>query len=113
MRVRLTILPTLLFLLTVAFGLIPFAALAKPDNNPARDEFAVRVVSSAPHQVTGGDARLYIDVPRTVPLHQVEVWVNGGDQRGRFSVLPGTTRTLPADRWLEGGQEPSTGQGQP
>ena len=97
MRVRLTILPTLLFLLTVAFGLIPFAALAKPDNNPTRDEFAVRVVSSAPHQVTGGDARLHIEVPRTVPLDQVEVWVNNHvDQRGNFSVLPGTTRTLPA-----------------
>lgn len=94
MRVRLTILPTLLFLLAVAFGLIPFAALAKSNDNPARDEFVMKVVSSAPHQVTGSDARLHIEVPRTVPLHQVEVWVNGVDQRSRFSVLPDTTRTL-------------------
>jgi hypothetical protein len=84
----------MLFVVVVAFGLLPSAALAKPDNKPARDEFSVRVVSSAPHQVTGGDARLHIEVPRTVPLHQVEVWVNGVDQRGLFSVLPGTTRTL-------------------
>jgi len=62
-------------------------------NNPASDEFLVQVVSSAPHQVTGGDARLHILVPRTVPLHQVEVWVNGVDQRSRFAVIPGT-RTL-------------------
>ena len=94
MRVRLAILPALLFLLAVAFGLLPSTALTKSDDNPARDEFAVKVVSSAPHQITGGDARLHIEVPRTIPLHQVEVWVNGIDQRDRFSVLPGTARTL-------------------
>jgi hypothetical protein len=43
--------------------------------------------------VTGGDARLHILVPRTVPLHQAEVWVNGVDQRSHFSVITGT-RTL-------------------
>lgn len=74
---------------TAAAAAIPSQAA----NNPASDEFAVRVVSSAPEQVTGGDARLHIDVPRTVPLHQVEVWVNGADQRSRFTLLPGT-RTL-------------------
>ncbi len=55
--------------------------------------FVVGVVSSAPHQVTGGDARLRIEVPQTVPLHQVEVWVNGNDQSGHFVPIPGT-RTL-------------------
>ncbi|HSG82225.1 MAG TPA: DUF6351 family protein [Gemmatimonadota bacterium] len=71
------------------------AAAAPPPkaiNNPASDVFAVSVVSSAPDQVTGGDARLHIEVPRTVPLHQVEVWVNGADQRSRFSVVSGTRR---------------------
>ena len=58
--------------------------------NPAGDEFAVQVVSSAPGMVTGGDARLHILVPRTVPLHQAEVWVNGVNQRSRFSTMPGT-----------------------
>jgi hypothetical protein len=60
--------------------------------NPASDEFAVRVVSSAAHQVTGGDARLHIDVPRTVPPHQVDVLVNGVQQRHRFTEVPGTRR---------------------
>lgn len=66
---------------------------AQAINNPASDVFAVAVVSSAAHQVTGGDARLHIQVPRTVPLHQVEFWFKGVDQRGRFSVIPGS-RTL-------------------
>jgi len=69
------------------------ASFASPVGNPAGDEFDVKVVSSAPDQVTGGDARLHILVPRTVPLHQVEVWVNGVDQRSKFEVMPGT-RTL-------------------
>jgi hypothetical protein len=68
------------------------AALAVNTTNPASDEFQVEVVSSAPSQVTGGDARLHILVPRTVPLHQAEVWVNGVDQRNRFEVVPGTRR---------------------
>ncbi|MBX3703281.1 MAG: hypothetical protein KF822_05865 [Steroidobacteraceae bacterium] len=79
---------------TAGFFAIHAGAAPPPKavNNPASDEFAVRVVSSAPHQVTGGDARLHIDVPRTVPLHQVEVWVNGHDRRADFSVIPGTRR---------------------
>ncbi len=71
-------------------ALFAVSPLAATIDNPASDEFTVQVVSSAPDQVTGGDARLHIDVPRTVPLHQVEVWVNGVDQRNRFSVIPGT-----------------------
>jgi hypothetical protein len=53
----------------------------------------VTVVSSAADQVTGGDARLHIDVPKTVSLHRVRIRVNGKYQRHRFSVIPGT-RTL-------------------
>jgi len=65
-------------------------AHAGPTNNPASDEFDVRVVSSAADQVTGGDARLHISVPRTVPPHQVEVWVNGVDRHTAFALIPGT-----------------------
>jgi hypothetical protein len=53
----------------------------------------VAVVSSAADQVTGGDARLHIEVPRTVPPHQVRVLVNGTDMSANFSLIPGT-RTL-------------------
>jgi hypothetical protein len=76
-----------------AAALVLAVMLTDAAGNPARDEFDVRVVSSAADQVTGGDARLHVVVPRTVPLHQVEVWVNGVDQRSRFGVVPGT-RTL-------------------
>lgn len=64
-----------------------------PGEVPPHDGFIVEVVSSAPHQITGGDARIHIDVPRTVPLDQVEVLVNGVDQRSHFSQIHGT-RTL-------------------
>lgn len=58
-----------------------------------RPHFLVEVVSSAPDQVTGGDARLQIEVPRTVPPHQVRVLVNGTNMANRFSLIPGR-RTL-------------------
>ncbi|MEJ2604985.1 MAG: DUF6351 family protein, partial [Gammaproteobacteria bacterium] len=72
------------------------AALSNPNRgvpNGERPQFDVSVVSSAADQVTGGDARLHIDVPRTVPPHQVRVLVNGENQADHFSLLPGT-RTL-------------------
>ena len=83
----------LVALLAATFATHALGKPAQAINNPASDEFAVAVVSSAPQQVTGGDARLHIQVPSTVPLHQVEVWFNGADRRGRFSVVPGS-RTL-------------------
>jgi hypothetical protein len=81
--------------LALVLGLIaagPAAGTAPPDT-PAGDTFSVRVVSSAADQVTGGDARLHVDVPRTVPLKQVRVFVNGENQRSHFRRIPGT-RTL-------------------
>jgi hypothetical protein len=79
----------------LVLGLVPvgIAQADDPPNTPVGQAFEVEVVSSAPGQVTGGDARLHVTVPRTVPLHQVEVWVGGEDRRTDFSVMPGT-RTL-------------------
>jgi hypothetical protein len=71
---------------------------------PAQDQFAVRVVSSAPDQVSGGDARLHIEVPRTVPPQQVSVLVNGVDQRDRFARVPGTRRLTGVVDGLELGE---------
>ena len=79
--------------LAAALGAALFGRVSAASNNPAAAEFEVRVVSSAPHQVSGGDARLHITVPLTVPLHHVQVLVNGVDQRGHFALVPGT-RTL-------------------
>jgi hypothetical protein len=89
--------PALLALATIVslltLGAVPTAAAALPPAASDRPAFAVEVVSSAPDQVTGGDARLHIQVPKTVPPHQVEVWVNGTDQSDRFVLMP-DSRTL-------------------
>ena len=77
----------------VAAGQAAHAANNAAPGTPASVPFDVRVVSSAPDQVSGGDARLHVVVPQTVPLQQVEVWVNGKSQRDRFVPMPGT-RTL-------------------
>jgi hypothetical protein len=86
----------------VAIGVI-FLFLAATNNDASakwrwwkwkpRPAFEVSVVSSAPELVTGGDARLHIKVPWTVPLHKVKVLVNGVNQSDHFSRIPGT-RTL-------------------
>jgi len=86
----------------VAIGVI-FVFLAATNNDASakwrwwkwkpKPAFEVEVVSSSPDQVTGGDARLHIRVPRTVPLHKVNILVNGMNQSKHFSPIPGT-RTL-------------------
>ena len=55
-----------------------------------KQSFIAEVVSSAADQVTGGDARLHITVPKTTPFQQVEVWVNGVDMADSFVQIPGT-----------------------
>ena len=42
-------------------------------------DFAVRVLSSPASMVTGGDALVEVSVPRTVPMHQATVLLNGSD----------------------------------
>lgn len=64
-----------------------------PAGTPPTDQFIVQVVSSKPDQVTGGDARIHIQVPRVVPFQQVDVLVNGVDESGRFTLMP-DSRTL-------------------
>ncbi len=77
-----------IFVASQAYPCVP------PKGHLPSERFLVKVVSSAPDQVTGGDARLHIYVPHRVPLHQVEVRVNGVDQRRKFSLLRGTCHTL-------------------
>ena len=55
--------------------------------------FIVSVVSSTPDQISGGDARLHIGVPKTVSFNDVRVMVNGTNQADHFTCIPGT-RTL-------------------
>ena len=86
----------MIFVVTLSFIMIalPLTLHAKPAGpKKIKRQFEAEVVSSAPDQVTGGNARLHIKVPQTVPLHQVVVLVNGSDQSDRFVQIPGT-RTL-------------------
>lgn len=84
-----SVLLAVMLLLTLSTGM----AQAQRVDPPGKASFHVDVVSSAPQQVTGGDARLHIEVPLIVPLHQVTVLVNGKDQTDHFTPIP-NTRTL-------------------
>jgi hypothetical protein len=48
---------------------------------------SIRVVSSAPDQVTGGDARIEIAVRGNADKSRIRVLVNGDDQSGHFSPV--------------------------
>jgi hypothetical protein len=62
------------------------AGAAGPDQaGPPGDTFEVEVLSSRPDQVSGGDALVQVTVPRTVPLNQVIVSVDGRDVTDSFS----------------------------
>jgi hypothetical protein len=50
----------------------------------------VTVLSSGPDQVSGGDALVQIDVPLTIPFHQVEVTLDGVDVTDAFEAVTGT-----------------------
>jgi len=56
-------------------------------------QFEIRVLSSPPDLVSGGDARIAIDVPLIVPPDQVSVALDGLDVTDAFALIPGT-RTL-------------------
>ncbi len=90
-------------LLTATAVLVPAAAGAA---QPSSGQLRVEVVSSAPDQVTGGDARLHITAARAVPLSRIEVLVNGTDQADHFSRIDGgRTLTGVVDGLVLGGND--------
>jgi len=92
----------LVLLLTLIVAIPAGANAGIPDGD--RPQFEVTVASSAADQVTGGDARLHIEVPQTVPLHQVTVLVNGTDMSDRFTPMPGSRTLTGVIDGLEPGQ---------
>jgi hypothetical protein len=73
----------------VALLAVPAAAdPATADHPRPRPSFQVTVLSSRPDQVSGGDALVEVAVPRTVPLHKVEVTRNGEDVTSTFASGP-------------------------
>ena len=69
-----------LLLLALVVPLVPTAADARP---PER-ALVVEVLSSAPDQVTDGDALVRVAVPRQVPASKVRVLAGGRDVTGAF-----------------------------
>jgi hypothetical protein len=86
-HVRASLMLIVAIALTATVLALPVGAM--PADSPKPD-FLIQVVSSGPDQVTGGDARLHIQVPSGIPLNQVQVLVNGEDQSDHFLMLPGT-----------------------
>ena len=80
--------------LVAAMGAVLLVGPAAQSSPPvANGRLEVTVVSSMPDQVSGGDARLHVNVPPSMKPEDVAVLVNGEDQRDSFGLLPGT-RTL-------------------
>src|SRR4051794_26948096 len=53
-----------------------------------KDRLDIRVVSSPPQYVSGGDARVEIVVPEKTALSAVRVTVNGADVTSAFAADP-------------------------
>jgi hypothetical protein len=56
-------------------------------------DFELRVLSSPPDMVTGGDALVRVTIPRNVPLHKAKVFLNGSDVTSTLE-LDAAARTL-------------------
>ena len=79
------------FVLAALAGIAAVAAV--PAHGATTHDFEVEVLSSPAEMVTGGDALVQVSIPRTVPLHQATVSVNGEDVTGTLRLDAGE-RTL-------------------
>jgi hypothetical protein len=65
----------------------PAAADSDEDSrHPDRDShrFEIKTLSNRADLISGGDALIEVSVPKTVPLHQVTLFLNGRDVTGAF-----------------------------
>ncbi len=80
----------MLKLLRVVAALFVFVAVAASAAASAKDaasgQFEILTLSNRADLISGGDALVEVRVPRTVPLHQVTLWLNGLDVTGTFST---------------------------
>ena len=79
MKNGLSIVIAVLFLLTAFNG----TAASKPSQ-----DFEIAVLSTSPEYVSGGDALVRVDLPKTTPLPQVTIELNGKDVTGYFKRNP-------------------------
>ena len=69
-----------------ALGVLCALAGAPAALAAATHEFEIEVLSSPATMVTGGDALVRVDVPRTVPMHKATLLVNGRDVTASLKV---------------------------
>ncbi len=94
----------------------PVPATAAPPGPPG---LVITVLSSAPDQISGGDARIRVAVPRTVPLQHVTVTVAGSDVTDELTVdtaartLEGVVDGLPLGESRLAASASGAGRGRP
>lgn len=109
---------------TVATALAAaFASAASAANGPPAGNggaLAMQVVSSPPALVSGGDARVEVSVPATVPLGSVRVTLDGSDVSSAFAQDPegghqleGVVSGLPAGESTLEASVPGPGNARP
>jgi hypothetical protein len=82
--------------LAITFAITAGASLAGAASAAAPPmAYSIEVLSGRPDTVTGADALVRISVPRTVPMHQARVMLNGIDITAQFTS-DGEARTMTA-----------------
>jgi Tannase-like family of unknown function (DUF6351) len=62
------------------------ASAAASAKDAASGQFEISTLSNRADFISGGDALVEVRVPRTVPLHQVTLWLNGRNVTGTFQT---------------------------
>ena len=90
---RISVLRSGLFKGSTAMLFLLSAALLVGFGSPRRVDIEIQVLSSPAEFVSGGDARIAIDVARFVPIRRLEIRLNGADVTHRFHRV-GRSRRL-------------------
>src|SRR5580765_4290913 len=95
----------LLRVVAALFVLLAVAASAAASaKEAASGQFEILTLSNRADFISGGDALVEVRVPRTVPLHQVTLWLNGLNVTGTFSTDPAARTMRGVLTGLETGQ---------
>jgi hypothetical protein len=94
----------LMIIMMVSLGMLvlnPSTSIAEKSNKVDK-EFEILTLSAKPELVNGGDVLIRINVPKTVPLHQVEVELNGTDVSDSFRSFSNEGKKKNRSRFLMG-----------
>ena len=80
------------------------ASVAASAKDAAPGQFEILTLSNRADHISGGDVLVEVRVPRTVPLHQVTLWLNGLDVTDTFRTDTAARTMRGVVTGLEGGQ---------